>query len=82
MTTASTTLREIVGIGQQPAALSDSALIMIDCQNTYRKGVMQINGIRARQKRRYKATTDSKHSFPVAPNVLNQQFRTTHPDQA
>jgi nicotinamidase-related amidase len=45
MTVASTTLREIVGIGQQPAALKDSALIMIDCQNTYRKGVMQLTGV-------------------------------------
>lgn len=45
MTTASTTLREIVGIGQQPATLKDSALIMIDCQNTYRKGVMQLTGV-------------------------------------
>lgn len=42
---------------------------------------MQANGIRARHKRRYKATTDSKHSFPVAPNVLNRQFRTVRPDQ-
>lgn len=45
MSVASTTLREIVGIGQQPAGLSDSALIMIDCQNTYRKGVMQLTGV-------------------------------------
>lgn len=45
MNVASTTLREIVGIGQQPASLSDSALIMIDCQNTYRKGVMQLTGV-------------------------------------
>jgi nicotinamidase-related amidase len=45
MTTASKTLREIVGIGQQPAALKDSALIMIDCQNTYRQGVMKLTGV-------------------------------------
>ncbi|CAG0978402.1 nicotinamidase/pyrazinamidase [Methylophilaceae bacterium] len=45
MTAASTTLREIVGIGHQPAALKDSALIMIDCQNTYRKGVMKLTGV-------------------------------------
>lgn len=44
--------------------------------------LMQVNGIRARHKRRYKATTDSKHSFPVAQNVLNRQFRTARPDQA
>lgn len=45
MTAASTTLREIVGIGQQPSALKDSALIMIDCQNTYRRGVMKLTGV-------------------------------------
>lgn len=30
--------------------------------------LMRENGIRARHKRRYKATTDSKHRLPVAPN--------------
>jgi nicotinamidase-related amidase len=45
MTVASTTLREILGLGQHPAALKDSALIMIDCQNTYRHGVMQLTGV-------------------------------------
>lgn len=44
--------------------------------------LMQAHGIRARHKRRYKATTDSKHSLPVAPNVLSRQFRTARPDQA
>ncbi|MTI63933.1 cysteine hydrolase family protein [Methylophaga sp.] len=42
-----TTLRDIVGLGHQPSALSDSALIMIDCQNTYRQGVMQLEGVEA-----------------------------------
>ena len=32
--------------------------------------LMKENGIRARHKRRFKATTDSKHSLPVAPNLL------------
>lgn len=45
MTTASKTLRDIVGLGQQPGQLQDSALIMIDLQNTYRKGVMQLVGV-------------------------------------
>ncbi len=31
--------------------------------------LMRENGIRARHKRRYKATTDSKHSLPVAPRT-------------
>ncbi len=43
--------------------------------------LMQENGIRARHKRRYKATTDSKHDLPVAPNLLNRQFETTAPEQ-
>lgn len=42
--------------------------------------LMQKHGIRARHKRRYKATTNSKHSMPVAPNVLDRQFSTTAPD--
>lgn len=44
--------------------------------------LMQAHGIRGRHKRRYKATTDSKHAFPVGPNLLNRQFRPDRPDQA
>lgn len=47
MTTASKTLREIVGLGLAPMPLKDSALIMIDCQNTYRQGLMQLTGVEA-----------------------------------
>ena len=36
--------------------------------------LMQENGIASRMKRKFKATTNSKHSFPVAPNLLNQNF--------
>ena len=45
MTTASVTLRELVGIGLAPANLKNAALIMIDCQNTYRRGVMQLTNV-------------------------------------
>jgi len=38
------TLRGLLGLGDEPAALRDSALIMIDCQNTYRRGVMRLDG--------------------------------------
>ena len=41
---SSVTLRGLLGLGDEPAALRDSALIMIDCQNTYRRGVMQLEG--------------------------------------
>lgn len=39
------TLRDIVGLGHHASNLGNSALIMIDCQNTYRSGVMQLNGV-------------------------------------
>lgn len=45
MTTASATLRDITGMGQTPTSLKDATLIMIDCQNTYREGVMQLTNI-------------------------------------
>jgi putative transposase len=35
---------------------------------------MREHGIRARHKRHSKATTDSKHSMPVAPNLLARNF--------
>ena len=37
-------------------------------------------GLRCRQKRKFKATTDSNHRLPVAGNMLNQQFRVYKPD--
>jgi len=43
--------------------------------------LMRENGLRGRHKRRFKATTDSKHSLPVAPNRLEQNFTTERPDQ-
>ena len=43
--------------------------------------LMRENGIRARHKRRYKATTDSKHSLPVAPNRLDRDFTPAAPNR-
>ena len=45
MSTASKTLRDITGMGDVPAKLKDSALVMVDCQNTYRSGVMQLANV-------------------------------------
>src|SRR5205085_2480448 len=43
--------------------------------------LMRDNGLRARQKRRFKRTTDSHHAWPVAPNLLDQDFTATRPDK-
>jgi len=38
-------------------------------------------GIFCKQKRKFKVTTDSKHNFPVAENILGQQFNITAPNK-
>jgi len=42
-----TTLRNIAGLPKEPVRLDRAALVMIDCQNTYRQGVMQLSGVEA-----------------------------------
>jgi putative transposase len=37
--------------------------------------------LRALAKRKWKATTDSKHSLPIAENLLNRNWSTTGPNQ-
>ena len=44
--------------------------------------LMRENGIWARIRRRFRHTTDSNHRLPVAPNLLEQNFTTTAPNQA
>jgi putative transposase len=44
--------------------------------------LMREEGIKARQKRRFRRTTDSKHTNPIAPNVLERKFETTAPNKA
>jgi transposase InsO family protein len=38
-------------------------------------------GLSCKQKRRFKATTDSRHSLPVAENLLGQRFQASAPSQ-
>lgn len=43
--------------------------------------IMRENGLRARQKRRFKVTTDSGHIHPVAPNLVKRQFIVESPNR-
>jgi putative transposase len=43
--------------------------------------LMRENGLRARQKQRSKRTTDSHHAWPIAPNLLDQDFSAEGPNQ-
>jgi hypothetical protein len=44
-TTVLTTLRGPLQLPACPAALRDSALVMIDCQNTCGKAVLRLDGV-------------------------------------
>ena len=41
------TLRVLADLPQQPVSLAESTLILIDCQNTYTRGVMELEGVQA-----------------------------------
>ena len=43
-------------------------------------GLMKTHGIRAKTVRRFVRTTDSRHSLPVAGNVLDRQFQPVRPN--
>ena len=43
--------------------------------------IMRSHGLRAKAAKKYKATTNSNHSLPVAPNLLEQNFTADAPDQ-
>jgi transposase InsO family protein len=43
--------------------------------------LMQQHGIRARGKRRFRVTTDSRHGLPIAPNLLNRNFTVAAPNR-
>lgn len=43
--------------------------------------LMRSHGISGLRRRNFKATTNSRHSFPVAPNLLARDFTATAPDQ-
>ena len=42
---------------------------------------MRQNGLCGLRRRRFRATTDPRHSFPVAPNLLARDFTASGPDQ-
>jgi putative transposase len=44
------------------------------------RGLMRQLGLKAKMRRRFKVTTESRHSFPVATNVLDRRFDATEPN--
>jgi len=53
-----------------------------NCGRTRAATLMQLASVSAKQKKKFKATTDSKHKRPVAPNALDRNFTKSKPDVA
>lgn len=69
------------GIYGAPRIYQDLVDDGIRCGKNRVARIMRKLGIRSRSKRKFKATTDSRHNFPVAPNLLNQNFTAQAPDR-
>ena len=72
------TSNETYGSPRMHAELKESGLA-IGLHRVAR--LMSENGLKARQKTRFKKTTDSDHGGPVASNILDQDFTAEAPDQ-
>lgn len=42
---------------------------------------MRVNGLKSKVAKKFKATTNSKHSLPVAKNILNRDFTVNKPNE-
>ena len=45
------------------------------------RGLMKTLDLKVKRKRKYQITTDSRHDYPIADNVLNRAFSPTAPNQ-
>ena len=46
----------------------------ISCARKRVARIMLENGLKARQKRKFRVTTDSSHNYPISPNLLKRNF--------
>jgi transposase InsO family protein len=53
----------------------------IPCGRYRARTLMGLAGVSAKQHKRFKATTNSKHDLPVAPNLLGREFSAPAPDR-
>lgn len=51
------------------------------CSKDRVRRLMNENGIFSKLRRKYKATTQSNHNYPLAPNLLKQDFTADRPNQ-
>ena len=54
----------------------------IPCGRYRARTLMALAGVSAKQHKKFKATTNSRHDLPVAPNLLEREFSVEAPDRA
>jgi len=63
-----------------PRVVEDLQAKGMTCGKNRVARLMKVNGIVGKAKKKFKATTDSKHNLPVAENLLKQNFETEKPN--
>lgn len=71
--------RENYGSPRVTDELNDTG---IPCGENRVEKLMRDNNIKAKRSKKFKATTNSKHNYPVADNLLNRQFEVSSPNTA
>ncbi|SHF52217.1 putative transposase [Desulforamulus putei DSM 12395] len=71
--------RGLYGVRKITKELNNKKKIKCGHNRVYR--LMKENGIASKRPRRFKATTNSKHNYPVAENLLNQNFKVNQPNK-
>jgi putative transposase len=70
--------RQVYGAEKLQHDLAEHGILVGICRI---KRIRRKLGIRCKQKRKFKATTNSKHTLPVADNILGQQFKAIAPNK-
>ena len=71
--------RRVCGAERLQKDLADNAVAVGICRI---KRLRKKLGIRCKQTKKFKTTTDSKHTLPVAENLLDQKFEVSRPNMA
>ena len=69
--------RHVYGSPRLTVELNESGVV---CSENRVARLMRCNGIRAVGKRKYRVTTNSNHSYPVAENLLSRKFSVDKPN--
>jgi len=73
----------ILRLGQEDAHVVEVCMPPRHLEGRHKaRTLMRIGGLRPRWRRKFVHTTDSRHTLPVAENVLDRRFKPTAPDRA